>query len=132
MVIAADPPLTDGVSGAPVTWSEWLQRRAPVAALVWASWAPGAEEAIASVGRLEQECERAGLEFVVLDVQESLADGRAALAGRDVEWIHDRHGALLKRHRVIVVPSLVMLEADGSVVDRLDPTAEAVRAWAAR
>jgi hypothetical protein len=44
---------------------------------------------------------------VVLVVQETLDEGRAALGHREVGWLHDRHGALLKRYRVIEVPSLL-------------------------
>lgn len=129
---AAEPPLTDGVSGAPVTWGEWLPRRAPVALLVWASWAPGADQALAAYETVERASAAAGFELVLLDVQEPLADGRAALGGRDVAWIHDRHGALLKLYRVIEVPSLVLLDGDGEVVGRIDATAEAMRDWASR
>lgn len=128
---SADPPLTDGVSGAPVAWSEWLPRKAPVAMLVWASWAPNSAQTMADINRLEQACSEAGFGLVVLDVQETLDDARIALAGREVAWIHDRHGALLKHYRVIAVPSLLLLDAD-RIVARLDPTPEAVRAWAAR
>jgi hypothetical protein len=39
---AADPRLVDGVSGAPIAWSDWVAKRGPVAVLVWASWAPDA------------------------------------------------------------------------------------------
>jgi hypothetical protein len=101
-----------------------------VALLVWASWSPGAEQALSGREDLERACGAAGLTLMVLDVQETLEDGRKALAARDVAWIHDRHGALLKEYRIIEVPSLVLVGDDGSVLGRIDPTADAVRVWA--
>ena len=129
---AADPHLVDGVSGAPITWSDWVARRGPVAVLVWASWAPDAKAAIDHQPQLEAVCAEAGLHLVVLDVQETLEDGRRALESLDISWLHDRHGALLKNYRVITVPSLLIVSAQGEALTRLDATAEAVRAWSAR
>lgn len=126
---AADPRLVDGVSGAPIAWSDWVAKRGPVAVLVWASWAPGSEPTIDAHGALGKACSQAGLHLVVLDVQETLEDGRDALSGREISWLHDRHGALLKQYRVIKVPSLLLVAADGSALARLDATPEAVRGW---
>ena len=126
---AADPPLADGVSGAPIAWSDWVSKRGPVAVLVWASWAPGADAVIERWDEIVEECSVSGLHPVVVVVQESLADGRAALGARDVPWIHDRHGALLKQHRVIRVPSILVVSAEDEALARLDPTAEAVAGW---
>jgi hypothetical protein len=129
LAIAVDPPLADGVSGAPIAWSNWVGNRGPVAVLVWASWAPGAGAVIEAWDEIAQASREAGLHPVVVDVQESLADGRAALGPRKVSWIHDRHGALLKQHRVIRVPSILVVSAEGEALARLDPTAEAVAGW---
>ncbi len=126
---AVDPPLVDGVSGAPIAWSNWVGNRGPVAVLVWASWAPGAGAVIEAWDEIAQASREAGLHPVVVDVQESLADGRAALGPRKVSWIHDRHGALLKQHRVIRVPSILVVSVEGEAIARLDPTAEAVAGW---
>ena len=126
---AVDPPLADGVSGAPIAWSDWVSKRGPVAVLVWASWAPGADAVIERWDEIVEEFSGSGLHPVVVVVQESLADGRAALGARDVPWIHDRHGALLKQHRVIRVPSILVVSAEGEALARLDPTAEAVAGW---
>jgi hypothetical protein len=125
----ADPRLVDGVSGAPIAWTDWVAKRGPVAVLVWASWAPEAKSAIDGHSSLAKACADAGLHLVVLDVQESLEDGRAALSGREIGWLHDRHGALLKRYRVIEVPSLLVVAADGEPLAKLDATPEAVRGW---
>lgn len=126
---AADPRLVDGVSGAPIAWTDWVAKRGPVAVLVWASWAPTAEATMDGHAGLAKACTDAGLHLVVLDVQESLEDGRAALGSREVGWLHDRHGALLKRYRVIEVPSLLLVDADGKPLAKLDATLEAVSGW---
>jgi hypothetical protein len=129
LVTAADPPLVDGVSGAPVAWSDWLPRKGPVAVMIWASWAPGADGVLRQTAAIASACEGKGLGFVVLDVQETLEEARAALRSLQRPWIHDRHGALLKEYRVIRVPSLLLLSADGRVLGKIEATAEAVRAW---
>jgi hypothetical protein len=126
---AVDPPLADGVSGAPIAWSDWVGKRGPVAVLVWASWAPGAGAVIEDWDEITQASRVSGLHPVIVDVQESLADGRAALGQREISWIHDRHGALLKQYRVIKVPSIVVVSAEGEAVAHLDPTVAAVAGW---
>lgn len=126
---AADPRLVDGVSGAPIAWTDWVAKRGPVAVLVWASWAPTAEATMDGHAGLSKACADAGLHLVVLDVQESLEDGRSALGGREVGWLHDRHGALLKKYRVIEVPSLLLVDPEGEQLAKLDATPEAVRVW---
>lgn len=126
---AADLRLVDGVSGAPVTWSDWVSRRGPVALLVWASWTPDATSALAAYQGLTAACEEKGLRLVVLDVQETLEDGREALANHDGGWLHDRHGVLLKQYRVISVPSLLIVAADGGLLVKTEASPDAVRAW---
>jgi hypothetical protein len=129
---AADPPLADGVSGAPVTWSDYVAKRGPLAVLVWASWAPESDSVMNRHADIAAACREAGLTLVVLDVQETLEDGRTALAEREVAWLHDRHGALLKQYRVIRIPSLLVVSSDGEAIARLDPIAGAVRGWSKR
>ncbi len=123
---AADPPLVDGVSGAPVVWTDWVGKRGPVAVLVWASWAPNAGAVMDRYDEIAAACATSKLHLVVLDVQESLEDGRTALGPREISWIHDRHGALLKKYHVIKVPSLVLVSKDNQPYARLEPTAAAV------
>jgi hypothetical protein len=125
----AELRLVDGVSGAPTNWSDWVGKRGPVAVLVWASWTPGAEAALAGYRELEVACQEKGLHLVVLDVQETLEDGREALTRHEAGWLHDRHGALLKEYRVISVPSLLLVAADGSALAKIAATPEAVRSW---
>ena len=126
---AVDPPLADGISGAPIAWSDVVAKHGPVAVLVWASWAPGAEAVIDSWDLIVKECRESGLHPVIVVVQESLADGRAALGPGEIPWIHDRHGALLKQYRVIKVPSIVIVSTEGETLARLDPTVAAVAGW---
>ena len=125
---AADLPLVDGVSGAPLTWDTWLGKRGPVAVMVWASWAPGAKDVMANYKAFAEASRRAGLHPVLLDVQESLSDGRKALAGSGINWIHDRHGGFLKLYKVITVPSVIVISADGQVLQRLKTTPESLKA----
>jgi hypothetical protein len=127
--VAADPPLVDGISGAPIGWTDWIGKRGPVALLFWASWAPDAKTVIERHGDISKACQAANLTLVVVGVQESLEAGRASLGGERISWIHDRHGALLKRFRVIQVPSLAVVSAEGKALARLAPTAEALEGW---
>jgi hypothetical protein len=128
---AADPRLVDGVSGAPIAWTDWVAKRGPVAVLVWSSWSPDAEAAMDGYEELAEACADAGLHLVVLDVQETLEEGRAALGAYDIGWIHDRHGALLKQYRVIEVPSLLLVAADGSQLAKIGASSDALRSWRA-
>ena len=123
---AADPPLVDGVSGAPLAWSDWVAKRGPVAVLVWASWAPNAQSVVGNYQAIARAGREVGLHMVLLDVQETLADGRKALGGSSVNWIHDRHGALLKQYKVITVPSVIVVAADGTLLQRLEATPAAL------
>ena len=132
VVVAADPPLVDGVSGAPVTWSDYLAKRGPVAVLVWASWAPDARSVVGDYQAMGKASREAGLHMVLLDVQETLADGRKALGGSSVNWIHDRHGTLLKQYKVITVPSVIVVAADGTLLQRLEATPTALGTAVAR
>jgi hypothetical protein len=128
---SADPRLVDGVSGAPIAWTDWVAKRGPVAVLVWSSWSPGAEAAMDGYEALAAACADAGLHLVLLDVQETLEEGRAALGAYDVGWLHDRHGALLKQYRVIEMPSLLLVAADGSHLAKMNASAESLRGWRA-
>ncbi len=130
-VDAADPQLTDGVSGAPIGWNDWVGKRGPVAVLVWASWAPGADQVIAGYDEIERVAKEKGLRLVLLDVQESLEDGRAALGPTDLGWLHDLHGAMLKQYRVIRVPSVLIVAADGEGLGKTEASAASLSGWSA-
>jgi hypothetical protein len=125
---AADLHLT-AADQTPVRWNQWLADRGTCAVLVWASWAPGAEADQRIWSSLERAATERGLPLVVIAVQESFADANRALAGAEVTWLHDRHGAVLKEYRVIEVPSLIVVDGEGTLRARLDPTAEALAEW---
>lgn len=129
---AADPPLVSGVSGAPVAWSDFVARRGPLVVLVWASWAPSAKEVLGRRAEMVETSRERGLSLVFLDVQESLEDAREALGSTQLDWIHDRHGALLKTYRVIRVPSVVVVSKQGEALAWLEPTPDALREWRPR
>jgi len=134
LAMAAVPLAAGGVDlrypdGTPVPWEKWVAKTAPVAVVVWSSWQPRAAGVLKNHAALERACSAKGLRLVFVDVVETLEAGRKALAGSGVTWLHDRHGSLLKRCRVVKVPSLVVIDRSGEVVARLEPTAEAVGAW---
>lgn len=115
-----------------VPWSRWLEAEGPAAVLLWASWAPRSDTALARLDELSSTCRSAGLELVVVAVQEPFADAEAVLRRLPVPWLHDRHGELLKLYRVLQLPSLVVVDADGSVAARLEPSPEGIRGWSRR
>ncbi len=126
---AAEPALRDG-NGVPVMWTDWLAGRAPVAVVVYASWAPRAEAVLVGLGDLDAAARARGLRLVLLAVQEPFEDSRVALESVGFEWIHDRHGVLLKRYRVLRVPSVLVVGTDGELVASLDVDPEQLRSVA--
>jgi len=116
-------------SGTAIRFSEWLAENGPVAVLVWASWAPDGDEALDHLGALREECARKDLELVVVDVQEDFQSASSFLDRAGVPWLHDRHGGFLKEYRIIRVPWLVVMNAEGAVLGRIEPTAAALAAW---
>ncbi|MFV2073301.1 MAG: TlpA family protein disulfide reductase [Thermoanaerobaculales bacterium] len=129
---AAEPTLVDGGTGQPVGWGGFLEENGPVVLLMWASWAPNAASVIDRHAALSAAGREVEMDLFVVDVQEPLVDAKTALDSQEVAWLHDRHGALLKQYRVIRLPSLVVVTADGEVLARLAPTAEALRSWSDR
>jgi len=118
--------------GTPVRWSGWVERRAPAAVLLWASWTPRADAVLAEVPALVKVCRNRGLRFVLIDVGEPLDEASRALSKTKVDWLHDRHGSILKRYRVVQVPRIVILGRDGRVLAKLKPEARAVAGWKGR
>lgn len=126
--VAAEVTLTEPGGGS-VRWSEWLAGNGPAAVLVWASWAPAASATVDDLDDLAAAAEAQHLELVVVAVQESVEEAGEVLGRTGKSWLHDRHGSILKEYRLIRVPTLVVIDADGGVLARLDPSAEALRAW---
>lgn len=115
--------------GTPVVWERWVSRHAPVVLLVWASWAPRAADALTKIDELRAACRAHGLQLTVVDVQEPRGDAQAVLSSAAAGWLHDRHGSILKRYRVIRVPSLIVLDKAGDAVARLEATPAAIAGW---
>jgi hypothetical protein len=126
---AADELLMKDADGNPVRWSEWLDKQAPAAVLVWSSWVPQSRAVAERFPAIQRVCSDRGLTMVVVDVQESYEAASSVLRGRGATWLHDRHGAILKQYRVIQVPALVVMDRNGEIMGRLDPTPEAVAEW---
>ena len=100
--------------------------------VVWASWTPQSDAALTALDGVATACRELGLSLVVIAVQEPVEASRAALAERHVAWLHDRHGAFLKRYRLIRLPTLVVIDRDGRVITEMAVSADAVRRWAAK
>jgi hypothetical protein len=118
-----------GPDGGAVRWSEWLQANGPAAVVVWASWAPGADEVADELDQMGVAARSQQLTLVVVGVQESAEEAARVLGRSGAPWLHDRHGAILKEYRLIRVPILVVVDRQGEVLARLEPSAEALRAW---
>lgn len=113
--------------GERVVWSSWLADRGPAAVLLWASWVPRSGDALGELDGLAAAARQADLVLVVVAVQEPLEDARRALGGRDVVWLHDRYGQLLKELRVVKIPRLVVVDRDGGIERVLPAEAAALR-----
>jgi hypothetical protein len=127
---AADATVTSP-DGATVIWSEWLHEHGPVALVLWSSWAPGADETLLQLDALAEAAGQRRMELVLVAVQEPFEDASRALGGVGIPWFHDRFGRLLKDCRVVAIPALVVVAADGRVAARLDPDAASLRGWKA-
>ncbi len=129
-VVAADDLRLVDSKGEATRWLGWLEINGPTAVLVWSSWAPEGDVALQLVPALAEAAAGRDLGFVVVDVQEGFEAAENALAGRGIEWLHDRHGAILKEYRLIEVPILVIVDSEGRLEARLSPDPGAVAAWA--
>jgi len=117
-------------TGMAIEWNDWLGSRTPAAVLIFASWAPGARDAIDRLPELRRACSTRGWTLVIVDVQETFEAAGKTLSGvGQVPWLHDRHGAVLKRYRVIEVPSIVVIDDKGAVLGRIEATVPAVAQW---
>ncbi len=129
VILGAETTLTTP-DGEPVVWSEWVAENAPVAVLLWASWVPAADETLGDLDRITSAARAHDLDLVVVAVQEPLEDATEILDGANVNWLHDRFGHLLKDHRVVTIPRLLVFEKDGRVVERLEVSPDSLRSWA--
>jgi len=113
----------------PIRWQEWLDANGRSAVLVWSSWAPEGREALREVGPIQDAARKLGLGFVIVDVQEVFEDAEEALGRVGVPWLHDRHGSILKKYRLIKVPILLVVDREAGVEGRFDPSPEALASW---
>ncbi len=127
---AAEGPTLATPDGSTTEWGAWLEAHGRSAVVVWASWTPQSAAALAALDGVATACRDKGLSLVVIAVQEPVEASRAALADRHVTWLHDRHGAFLKRYRLVRVPTLVIIEKDGQVLAEMPVSADSVRRWA--
>ncbi len=127
-VPAAGQEITLSASdGTQVSWAALVAERGPMAVLLWASWLPKADATLDEVDALASAARERGLTFVLVAVQEPLDDARGRLDGRTIDWLHDRYGQLLKHYRVVSIPRLLVVEADGRVRSSLPPEPAALR-----
>ncbi len=128
----AEGPVLTRPDGGVTEWSEWLGEHGRTAVVLWASWSPTSGAVLAELEPLAAACRELEIALVLVAVQEPLEDSRRSLERRKVAWLHDRHGGLLKSYRLIRVPTLVVVEADGRLAAELDVSAQALRRWASR
>jgi hypothetical protein len=131
-VAAQDPPVLSSPGGGTVDWLGWLAEHGRTAVVLWASWTPGAKAALEESGPLDLACREAGLSLVLIAVQEPIEDSRRELARLPFDWLHDRHGSMLKRYRQIRLPTLVVVGGDGTLETELPVSAAELRRWSAR
>ncbi len=132
-VLIAQPTIDGTVElnaadGTAVSWDQWIAANGPAAVLFWASWTPDADQILTQAAALEQTAQQRQLQFVVVSVQEELDAARARL-DEHVRWLHDRHGRLLRRLRILEIPSLVIIDPEGEVLSRLEPSPDALERW---
>jgi hypothetical protein len=126
---AAAEPTVMTPAGSHLEWSTWVAEHAPAAVVLWSSWTPEAGGALDALGEIETIAAHKGLEFVLVSVQEDAGDAARALGRVEVEWLSDRFGTLLKHYRVVRIPALLVIDAEGVAVARLVPTAAALDGW---
>ncbi len=125
----APSPTLQKQDGTRVDWDEWLAAHGPTAVVVWASWLPQVRRDIKELGEIRRVAEAQGLDFVVVAIQEPIGDSRMALESSGLQWLHDRHGSMLQHLLVYSVPSLAVVDSDGTVRVRLESNAGALSNW---
>jgi hypothetical protein len=125
---SAEVTVTDP-SGTSSRWSDWIEDQGPAAVVLWASWVPNAEATLNEWSAIARVARSKDLSPILVSVQESASETRAFLGDARVPWMNDRYGGLLKQFRVVEIPTMVIVDREGGVVARLDPTANALREW---
>lgn len=125
----AQPMLVRGDDGASIDWNQWLAEHGPCAVVLWASWLPGDERSVDRLTEIRRVAQEHGLTPVVVALQEPISASRKALASTDFDWLHDRHGTMLKHLLVYQIPTVVVIDTDGSVLARLTADPGALKHW---
>jgi len=124
----ADPVL-EKPDGSTVTWSDWCASNGPSAVLLWASWSPEAQLALAAAPSIQEAAAKHELKFVVVALQEPAEEARPILTQEGLPWMSDRHGALLKKLLVFEVPRLIVVSRDGKVLAAGPAEVPTVQSW---
>jgi len=125
------PPSLSLPNGETIVWNDWLADHGSTAVVLWASWLPDDQKMVAGLGEIRRAAADTGLDFVVIALQEPIEASRKALNPTGLDWLHDRHGALLKHLLVYRIPALVVIQRDGTISARLKADPEALRQWKA-
>ncbi len=126
----APPPTLLQPDGVNVEWSDWLAAHGSTAVVIWASWLPEEQRDIQGLADIRQVATDKGLDFVVIAIQEPVDASRKALGPSGLQWLHDRHGAMLQHLLIYRVPALAVVHKDGTVQARLQLDSEALVDWA--
>ena len=126
----APPPTLLQPDGKEVSWSAWLATHGSTAVVVWASWLPEEQRDLKDLVAIRQAAADKDLDFVVIAIQEPIDASRKALETSGLQWLHDRHGAMLQHLLIYRVPTLAVIQSDGTVLARLQPDPKALIQWA--
>ena len=125
----APAPMLSQSDGKSVGWTDWLTTHGSTVVVVWASWLPGEQRNLSLLNELRRAADARKFDFIVIALQEPIADSRDALEASGIPWLHDRHGAMLKHLLVYQIPAMAVVYKDGTVLARLSPDPEALTQW---
>lgn len=126
---ADQPMLIRPGDGATIKWNDWLAEHGSGAVVLWASWLPDDEKDLDRLAEIRSVAQKHDLAFVVVALQEPIGASRNALESTDLEWLHDRHGNMLRHLLVYQVPTVVVIDKDGTALARLTADPGALRHW---
>lgn len=116
-----------GMNGVPVQLTEQWGDKATIL-IFWASWSPRSTEALDDLQQLYEQHRGAGLRVVAINVehQELSAEERAALvalvaaSGWNFPVLMDERLTVFDQYGVVAVPSLILADGRGMVLELLD------------
>lgn len=123
------PPSLSLPNGTSVSWEGWLAGHGSTAVAFWASWLPEDQRDLGLLKEIRRAANERNLNFVVIALQEPIEKSREALTGSGLQWLHDRHGAMLKYLLVYQIPSVVIIHEDGRIAASLSFDAGALTQW---